>query len=363
MTEKCPGTENMELEKIKEEYDRLTKKLGDPEVISQWEKFQELSKRKSSLEKIFQKAQDLETLKQKTKQNKQIISSREYPELVALAEQELQSLKTQEEELLQELGRLQKEDSGDSSANEPGAIIMEIRAGTGGEEAALFARNLFDMYSKYADTEGWKQTVLDIHETDLNGIREASFVLEGEGVFEKLQHEGGVHRVQRIPTTEKSGRIHTSTASIAVLTKPKKTQVQINPADLQVDIFNASGPGGQNVNKRKTAVRITHKPTGIVASSQSSRNQQQNRAFAMVQLEARLLAKQQKAEEQKTSGERKSQIGGAMRAEKIRTYNFPQDRITDHRTKQNWHGLEKILQGNLNPLLTELGSSLLKRTD
>jgi len=347
----------IDIEKIEEEYDRLTKKLGDPKVISQWEEFQELSKRKSSLEKIIQKAQELEALKQKTEQNKQIISSKEDPELVALAEQELQSFKTQEEKLLKELEHLQKEDSGEI----PGAIIMEIRAGTGGEEAALFARNLFDMYSKYADSEGWKQTILDIHETDLNGIRETSFVLEGKGVFEKLQYEGGVHRVQRVPTTEKSGRIHTSTSSVAVLAKPNKTQVQINPADLQVDIFNASGPGGQNVNKRKTAVRITHKPTGIVVGSQSSRNQQQNREFAMVQLEARLLAQQQEAEEQKTSGDRKSQIGGATRAEKIRTYNFPQDRITDHRTKQNWHGLEKILQGELDTLISELSASLSKQ--
>jgi len=343
-----------DIEKIKKEYEDLTERLTDPEIISDWIHFQELSKRKSSLEKIVQKAQELETLKQKTEQNKQIISSKEDPELVTLAEQELQSFKAQEEKLLKELEHLQKEDSGEI----PGAVIMEIRAGTGGEEAALFARNLFDMYSKYADTKGWKQTVLDIHETDLNGIREASFVLEGKGVFEKLQYEGGVHRVQRVPTTEKSGRIHTSTASVAVLAKPKKTQIQINPADLQVDIFNASGPGGQNVNKRKTAVRITHKPTGIVVGSQSSRNQQQNREFAMVQLEARLLAQQQEAEEQKTSGDRKSQIGGATRAEKIRTYNFPQDRITDHRTKQNWHGLEKILAGELNPLLTDINSAL-----
>ena len=238
--------------------------------------------------------------------------------------------------------------------NLPAALVIEIRPGTGGEEASLFAKDLMEMYQKFGQAKSWKETLLDLALTDLGGIKSASLLFEGEDAFEKLQYEGGVHRVQRIPTTEKAGRVHTSTASIAVLPKPTSGQLQINPADIDVEFYNASGPGGQNVNKRKTAVRLTHKPSGLVVTSQGSRGQQQNRDSAMALLSARLLEQKESASEKELSGKRKEQIGWAKRAEKIRTYNFPQDRLTDHRIEKSWHGLEKILAGGLEPVVSAL---------
>ena len=344
----------IDLEKIQKEYHDLGEKLTNPDLISDWERFQELSKKRAGLEKIVKKAEELKEVQERIEENSQIIAGQEDVELASLAEEELKSMTEQQERLQKELEDLVKNPPSD----QPTAVIMEIRAGTGGQEAALFARSLFDMYSKFATAQNWKQTILDIHETELNGIREVSFILDGEDVYEKLRHEGGVHRVQRIPATEKSGRIHTSTASVAILPKAKKTQIQISPADLKIETFNASGPGGQNVNKRQTAVRIIHTPTGIVVNSQSSRSQQKNKENAMALLESKLLEQKQETEGQKTAGQRKAQIGKAERVEKIRTYNFPQDRITDHRTKQNWHGIEKILQGDLNTLVSEIANSL-----
>ena len=231
------------------------------------------------------------------------------------------------------------------------SVIIEIRAGAGGEEAALFAADLFKMYSNYANSQEWKQKVLDSHPTSLSGIKQIVFEVKGENAWKKLKNEAGVHRVQRIPRTEKGGRIHTSTASVAVLLKPKSTEVKINPSDLRIDFYRASGPGGQYVNRRDTAVRITHQPTGLVVTSQTERNQLQNKENALSILGAKLLERKQKQELEKISGERKDQIGNAERAEKIRTYNFPQDRITDHRIKKSWHNIEKILGGKLGPVI------------
>jgi len=343
----------MEIEKIKKEYKEISEKLTDPELISRWDEFQELSKRRGALEKIIAKADEIEEMKQRIEQNNQIITAQE-DELASLAQEELQNLAQKKEALEKELESLFQEETEDI----PDALIMEIRPGTGGEEASLFAANLFNMYTKYAEQKGWKYTVLDTSTTEVGGMREASIEIRGKEAFRRLRHEGGVHRVQRIPTTEKSGRIHTSTASVVILPKPKKAQIKINPADLKVDTFNASGPGGQNVNKRKTAIRITHVPSGLVAESQTSRNQQQNREFALAHLEAKLLQERETAEGEKVSGERRGQIGTAERAEKIRTYNFPQDRITDHRIKKSWHGIENILQGNLEEITGQLQEML-----
>ncbi len=235
---------------------------------------------------------------------------------------------------------------------------MEIRAGAGGEEAALFAADLFKMYSKYADSQDWKQRTLDSHLTELGGIKQITFEINGENVFSKMRYEAGVHRVQRIPTTEKSGRIHTSTASVAVLPKPKPTDIKIRPDEINVDYYRSSGPGGQYVNKRETAVRITHIPTGLAVTSQTERSQLQNKENALSILSARLLEKKQQEEVSKLGGERKAQIGWAMRAEKIRTYNFPQDRITDHRIKKKWHNLEDIMNGKLDKIIKTLQKNL-----
>lgn len=240
---------------------------------------------------------------------------------------------------------------------EPKSVIVEIRAGAGGEEAALFAADLFRMYSKYADSKNWKKTVLDCHYSDLGGIKQIIFELKDGDVFSKMKYEGGVHRVQRVPITEKSGRIHTSTASLAVLPKPQKGKITINPNDLKIDTYKASGPGGQYVNKRMTAVRITHLPTGLVVTSQTERNLQQNRENALSILEAKLLEKKEMEESLKIGQERRAQIGRAQRAEKTRTYNFPQNRVTDHRLKKSWHNLEEIMEGKLEPIISALQKS------
>lgn len=238
------------------------------------------------------------------------------------------------------------------------SIIMEIRGGAGGEEAALFAQDLFKMYSKYAEIQGWEIRILDSNQTEIGGLKQIIFEIKGENADLKMKHEGGVHRVQRVPKTEKGNRIHTSTVSVAVLEKPESTQIKLNPSDLRIDFFKASGPGGQYVNKRQTAVRITHLPTNLVVSSQNSRSLEENKKAAFNILEARLFEKEKMEIENKIAGERKTQIGRAQRSEKIRTYNFPQDRITDHRINKKFHNIEKILSGNLNPIVKALQKSI-----
>ena len=236
-------------------------------------------------------------------------------------------------------------------------IIMEIRAGTGGEEAALFAADLFRMYSRFAEKQNWSANLIESHPTGLGGYREVVFEIKGADVYSQLKYESGVHRVQRIPTTEKSGRIHTSTASIAVLPKASETEIKINPQDLRIDVQRASGPGGQHVNKRETAVRVTHLLTGLVVTCQEGRTQQQNKEKALTVLRARLLAKKQSEEITQRGTERREQIGAAMRAEKTRTYNFPQNRVTDHRLNKSWHKLDKIIDGDLKPIIKAFKSS------
>ncbi|MCP6719412.1 MAG: PCRF domain-containing protein [Patescibacteria group bacterium] len=238
------------------------------------------------------------------------------------------------------------------------SVIVEIRAGTGGQEAALFVADLSKMYSKYALSQGWKKKDLDSHFTDIGGLKQIIFELENGDVFQKLKYEGGVHRVQRVPKTEKAGRVHTSTASVAVLKKPEKAEIKIKSEDLKIEFYGASGPGGQYVNKRETAVRITHLPTGVITSSQTRRNQLKNKENAMAILQAKLLEKKELEEFKKVGKERKSQIGRAKRVEKIRTYNFAQDRMTDHRIKKSWHNLDKIMAGKLDPVIKTLSKKL-----
>lgn len=232
---------------------------------------------------------------------------------------------------------------------------MEIRAGAGGEEAALFAADLFRMYSRFAEKQGWITTLIESHPAGSGGHREVIFEIKGNEVYSQLKYESGVHRVQRIPTTEKSGRVHTSTASVAVLPKVSETEIKINPQDLRIDVLRASGPGGQHVNKRESAVRVTHLPTGLIATCQEERTQQQNREKALQVLRARLLAKKQAEQMAQRGAERREQIGAAMRSEKIRTYNFPQNRLTDHRLNKSWHKLDKIIDGDLKPIIKAFG--------
>lgn len=233
------------------------------------------------------------------------------------------------------------------------SIIIEIRAGTGGDESSLFVADLFKMYSRYAAIQNWQQKILSSNQSEMGGFKEIILELssKNDSPFSKMEQEGGVHRVQRIPKTEKMGRVHTSTASVAVLLKPKQEEIKIRPEEIKIDLFRSSGPGGQNVNKRETAVRITHIPTGMVVASQTERNQLENKENAMAILMAKLLEKREAEDIGSMTEKRRAQIKWAKRAEKIRTYNFPQDRITDHRINKKWHNLEEIMNGQLEPII------------
>ncbi len=369
----------VDIEAIKKEYNEILQQLSDPELISNWEKgdeskdsssptellrsksegFEELLKRKNYLEKIIEKGKEIEDLKNKIEENKEILKSHEDQELSSLAETEIVQLSEKLKNLEEEIQKLLTElPFMKAKVNEgPKAVIIEIRAGTGGEEAALFAADLFRMYSKYSQLKGWRQKVLDSRPAELGGFKEIIFEIKDGDVWSFMKQEAGVHRVQRIPTTEKSGRVHTSTASVAILPKPKKGKITINPHDLKVDTYKSSGPGGQNVNKRETAIRITHLPTGTVVTSQTERSLQQNKVNALSILEAKILEKKIKEEEKELKDERKTQIGKADRSEKIRTYNFPQNRVTDHRIKKSFHNIEEIMEGKLEPIIEMLQSA------
>lgn len=342
-----------DLESLKKEYQELLEQLSNPELISNWERFEELNKRRLYLEKIVEKEKEIEELKNEIAENKEILKSKEDLELSSLAETELIPMEEKQKFLEKELENLLNEKE---SKGIPQAVIVEIRAGTGGEEAALFATNLYKMYLKYGQVQGWKQKILDSNLTELGGFKEVVFELKDGDVFSKMKYEAGVHRVQRIPETEKTGRIHTSTATVAVLPKPKKTDLNIKPEDLKIDHYRSSGAGGQNVNKRETAVRITHLPTGLVVTSQNERNQLQNKENALSILGAKLLERKEQEEMEKVGDKRQSQIGQAKRAEKIRTYNFPQDRVTDHRIKKSFHDIEGIMEGKLELIIKSLQS-------
>jgi peptide chain release factor 1 len=274
-------------------------------------------------------------------------------EMMLMAKHEIESLESQLEKQLHELklALLPKD------ANDDRNIIMEIRAGTGGDEAGLFAADLFRMYSRYAQDRKWGVEIIDANETAIGSIKEIIFEVKGKGAFSRFKYERGVHRVQRVPTTESSGRIHTSTATVAVLPEAKEVEVDINPKDLRIDIFHSGGAGGQNVNKVATAVRITHLPTGIVTVCQDERSQHRNKTKAMAVLRARLLDIEQSKQEGEITQQRRSQVGSGERVEKIRTYNFPQDRITDHRVGLSLHNLPRIMQGGLDELIDTIATS------
>jgi len=342
------------LDKIKKEYGELLNQLSNPELVSDWEKFEELSKRKKDLDKIIDKNKEIEEIDKRILENKIILNSPDDEELGSLAEMESIQLREKKKEVEKELKEMLR---GGSDIKRSMSAIIEIRAGTGGDEAALFATNLYNMYSKFAEIQGWKEKILDSHTIGIGGIKEIIFELKGN-VFDLMKYEAGVHRVQRIPETEKAGRVHTSTATVAVLPIPKQAEIKIKPDDLRIDHFRSSGPGGQNVNKRETAVRITHLPTGMVVSSQTERNQLSNKENALAILSARLLEKKQEENASKLGGERKAQVKWGKRSEKIRTYNFPQDRVTDHRIKKSWHNIEEIMEGKLDKIVKSLEEEL-----
>ncbi len=343
-----------EIEALRKEYEDTLSQLSDPELISDWKKFEELSKKKKKLENIIEKQELILEIEKQIEENKAIINSEE-SELLSLAQSEIATLQKKKEETEKELEELLEEDKSPFDTN---SVIIEIRAGTGGDEAALFAGELFRAYSRYADKKNWSQKTLGSNSTTIGGFKEITFEIKGEGAYSLMKNEGGVHRVQRIPETEKSGRVHTSTATVAVLAKPKEREMIIRPDELKIDFYRASGAGGQNVNKRETAVRITHLKTGLVAASQSERNQLQNKENALSMLRAKILELKREQEAEKVSGNRRTQIGSAKRVEKIKTYNFPQDRLTDHRIKKSWHNLDKILGGEMDEIIETVRKEL-----
>ena len=279
------------------------------------------------------------------------------PQMHSLADEELLNIREQKEELVRQMDDiLAKDEIDESPLGGTSEIILEIRAGAGGEEASLFARTLSDMYKKYTEKKGWGWKVLDESKSSLDGYKEASFEIQGKGAYEELKFETGVHRIQRIPETKKSRRIHTSTASVAILPIRKKTKVEINPVDLEIKFTRSGGKGGQNVNKVETAVQLTHKPSGIQIRSSSQRSQSANKEKALMILQAKLEVIKEEEEARLHSADRKSQIGTGDRSEKIRTYNLLQDRVTDHRIKANWHNIESIFAGNLNEIIAEIQS-------
>ncbi len=338
------------LQKIKEKFDRINQQLSDPEFLNDREKIIALSRERSELENIILAYDKYSSVLKNMEDNKEIIDSGLDAELTELAENDLNDLEAQKEKLEEEIKYLLLP----KDPNDNKDIIMEIRAGTGGEEAALFAGDLFRMYSRYTEIKGWKIELIDLNDTGLGGIKEVVFSISGEGAYGEFKFESGVHRVQRVPTTETNGRVHTSAASVAVLPEAEDVQIDINPNDLRIDIFRSGGAGGQNVNKVETAVRITHIPTGIVVQCQDERSQLKNRQKAMKVLRARLYDVKQKEQNAEISAQRKNMVRSGDRSDKIRTYNFPQNRVTDHRIGLTLYNLNNIMEGDLKELIEQL---------
>ena len=338
------------LEKIKIKYDSINEQLSDPNISSDREKMISLTRERSDLSEIVEAYAKYYSVLKNIKGNKEIIETVNDNDLVSMAEAELEELNAEKEKLEEEIKVLILP----KDPNDDKGIIMEIRAGTGGEEAALFAGDLFRMYSRYAEMRNWEIELIDINDTGLGGIKEAIFSVNGNNVYGDLKFESGVHRVQRVPETEGSGRVHTSAASVAVLPEAEDVQIEINQNDLKIDIFRAGGAGGQNVNKVETAVRITHLPTGIVVQCQDERSQLKNRQKAMKVLKARLYDMELKKQNEEISAQRKSMVRSGDRSDKIRTYNFPQNRVTDHRIGLTLYNLSNIMEGHINELIEQL---------
>ena len=335
------------LEAVEKRYEELTKKIADPEVIAKTSEWTEFMKEHSEIEEVSLKYKEYKKVKQELAEAEEMMKD---PERRELAEEEAKEDREKLPKLEEELKLLLIPKDPDDNKN----IICEIRAGAGGEEAALFAGTLFRMYSMYAERKHWKLEVLNENETGLGGYKEISFMVTGKGVYSRLKFESGVHRVQRVPETEASGRIHTSTATVAVLPVVEDVQININPADIKLEVFRSSGAGGQHVNKTSSAVRLIHIPTGIVAECQTERSQTQNREYAMKLLQSRLYEKEKQERDSKLANERKSQVGSGDRSEKIRTYNYPQGRITDHRIGFSIYQMEDFLNGNLDEMIDNL---------
>ncbi|MEW6619383.1 MAG: peptide chain release factor 1 [bacterium] len=342
-------------EKLKEletEYEKLTSQIE--ENVTNLSLYQEIMKKRAKIEPFVLKFREYKTVEEEIAKLSVMLNEALEPELKEIAEEELNNLQVKKESIAKKLtDLLAPKDEEEEDRN----IIMEIRAGTGGEESGLFVADLFRMYSKYIISQGWKLEIFNSHPTGIGGFKEIIFGVEGDEAYKKLKFESGTHRVQRVPVTEASGRIHTSAVTVAVLKEPEEVDIEISPEDLRIDTFRSSGPGGQHVNVTDSAVRITHLPTGFVVTCQDERSQHKNKAKAMRVLRAELLAQAEEKARKEQSQERKSQVGSGDRSEKIRTYNYPQNRVTDHRIGLSLHRLETIMDGDLDELVFALISA------
>jgi len=341
------------LSQIEKRFNDIENEMSTPETAENPRRLQELARERSGLEDIVIHYRQYQVTAQSLDDLREMLAAETDDEMRTMVKQEMTTLESrlelEQEEL--KIALLPKD------PNDGRDVIMEIRAGTGGDEAGIFAADLFRMYSRYAQLLGWQVEIIDRSEPHLGSLKEIVFEVRGRGAFSRLKYERGVHRVQRVPTTEASGRIHTSTATVAVLPEADEVEMDIDQADLRIDIFHSGGAGGQNVNKVATAVRITHLPTNTVVICQDERSQLRNRQKAMAVLRARLLDAEREKQESEISAERRCQVGSGERAEKIRTYNFPQDRVTDHRTGLTLHNLPKIMEGYLDDLINSVAAS------
>lgn len=338
------------LKEIKEKYDNIYRQLSDPEVLSDQKRIIQLSKERSELEEIVKAYNRYMEVLNNIEGNTEVISSTDDEELTAIAEEELNELKEEKVNIEESIKLLLVP----KDPNDDKSVIMEIRAGTGGDEAGLFAGDLLRMYTRYAEIKGWRAELIDINETGAGGVKEAVLNISGTAVYGNLKFESGVHRVQRVPATEASGRVHTSAASVVVLPEVEDVEVDIDPSDIRVDVYRSGGAGGQNVNKVETAIRLTHIPTGLVVQCQDERSQLKNRQKAMKVLKARLYDLKLNEQNSEIAAQRKSMVKSGDRSDKIRTYNFPQNRITDHRMGLTLYNLSEAMEGEIDDLLEKV---------
>ena len=342
---------------VKQKFNDLEAKLSDPAIIGDQEQLIKISREHSDLKEVIGMILELEKIENDIRQNQEIADNEKDAEMKAMAEEELPGLATRTEELKASIEtELHPADPRDKKN-----VIVEIRAGTGGDESALFAADLYRMYARYCERMSWKIDVLDSSIIGIGGFKEIIFSIKGKNVFSSMKYEGGTHRVQRVPETEKAGRIHTSAATVAVIAEAEEVELKIEAKDIRIDTFCSSGPGGQSVNTTYSAIRITHLPSGLVVSCQDQKSQQQNKEKALQVLRSRLLDKIEQEKRDKDSAERKSQVGSGDRSDKVRTYNFPQDRVTDHRINLSLHSIKRFMDGEIDEMITALKQEDLKQ--
>jgi peptide chain release factor 1 len=338
---------------VEERYEELNRLMADPKVATDYVQMAEYAQEQSEIKDLVLKYRRYRALEKELADTRALMEMEESEEMQELAAQEIARIEGEMDSLREQMHRLLLPRDPKDAKN----VIVEIRAGAGGDEAGLFAADLYRMYTRYAEAHGWKTDILSFHDTGVGGFKEVVFQVKGKGAYSRLKYESGVHRVQRVPVTESQGRIHTSTATVAVLPEVDEVEIQIDPSDLDVDVYISSGPGGQHMQKNATAVRITHKPTGLVVSCESERSQTQNRERAMAVLRARLYEMEEERRMAERGEERRLQVGSGERSEKIRTYNYPQNRVTDHRIGLTSYRLESIMDGDLEEFIDELATT------